>query len=1615
MADKIILKRSSILGKRPSNQMLSPGELALNTNSEDPGAFFEVSDGNVVKIGPTSVSPVAPIVLPERGESWFNTANGTLNIGVLEEAKKVWKAIASPYLGGSEIVVFAAPDFLAASDSPLNNGQSLPFQTLNRAILEIAKLKVLNYLTNGSRASSSQKYVIQYAPSLLAVYNNPGPSVGDFTAVVAEQEDLNIPISDLTQFNTAEGGVIVPGNVAIKGMELKKCDMKPSYVPTYRHPGYPEAYSGQNQPLSSILKVAGNVSCEGFSVTDKIDNINIIEVSQQAGNAVFNTLQNHGLSEGDILEVSFSPLVNQSTGTFLAGTYYATPLDSFSFYLSQEIDGSFVPISSMPVFPGNVNIKMYASLVLKSAHRLSLFKYASFRELADFYTKVQKAFPSFFGGKITNGEEIVGTEEYVIVAPSDTLYPNNLDSNSTRQSSCYIKQINLRSDYGMTYGDFNGDDVEGFRSLIANECTAVSLQTDPAAYEIYTTLLNPVTGITEQKWWTLAEATYYSLPTQDRPERLDQLSRASQLNLLNSTPIEKIRYYYQNLKNSEGKSIGIVNVEEDFRHFGVRARNSSYVQAQSIYTIGCAIGVWSLNGAIISLTNSTSNFGSVSFKSEGFRGINTIGGAYQNAKGFQFSGIQRPLSLSKHQVVDIYNKNILSLGGRIVDSYVDPSNPGIQILTLSSSFSPCFLLPFSLRPGSAVWVSSSDCTYRGFLATDGGPTVLLEPDVSLGQTAKLRIRYSDSTIPTDSSSISSLDIPYIRRFKDPRSPNERSYQFVVINTDTNAVAPEVGAVLRLNQTSQTQGASTLRPNVQFDPGVLGGWGRLFTVDYVQTMSLGSSPNFNYVIGNNTQDNGYLMTITVGDMASPWLQTKTNAAQGSFCTFANRNWYAAENNIWESVYYNSTFSPTVGPYKLAPTENCSTYVATSVLERQDRVGDTHQGPYAPDPNLLSLTEGDLLSYENGTYFRGSTVPYTEYAAQSYYDDDDGTEGMGMILKDQLSGKTTILVSTIDQDSVLPSLPLPSSYGSTRETPIVVEFYVLSSSNIDNPKQTRSVIKIEQGSRFEYLQVINLVGTRVTAIRLNSKNSYYPDPVGGVLPVDAVEGAPVPEPIWVPSLVDPPVVNICTFNEYPDPKTYDPEWSNSKLSVYRFFEVMGYSRSVLSNYLKPQYWGERLFPVNSIPQAPSGEGYALTTAPWPLEFNQPSTIIANTHTWAYCGYPFYSQGLPKFQTNAISKKLSYDFLSTATWSGRLTVTGINDKGELVSFGPQREAITAQYYEPEYPTTNVGNKQIYREQPDVVFPGQVVVYTADNISELFDGINVSFSLFKGGVQLPPNHLSENSMWVQLGGVTQLPYVNYTVSSNVITFSDPPLQGTTCDIRIVTSEDSEKTLTVVPLTLDPSELDGSRSIFTLTSSEDIRDLVIDTENTLVIIGGVEQLPQAAYSLERLNPTELQITFTGPLPSGLNIDIRAICSGPFWASQGIFPVAVYSLDDISPQFANPGQTTFLLTYNGQPVNPTLVNSENLIVSLGGSMQIPLYALNSGVAGSYEISLNANNQSVIVFQEPPIEGSTSDIRVVTNAEFLPCLNGQGRSNGFMKWGPSVVENLEYEVNQLMNP
>ena len=82
MAQTILIKRSNVANKVPTNSQIIDGELALNTND---GRLYTVSGssgsgtGTVVEIGSRSSFSTAP-ASPVSGQLWWDSANATLKV-----------------------------------------------------------------------------------------------------------------------------------------------------------------------------------------------------------------------------------------------------------------------------------------------------------------------------------------------------------------------------------------------------------------------------------------------------------------------------------------------------------------------------------------------------------------------------------------------------------------------------------------------------------------------------------------------------------------------------------------------------------------------------------------------------------------------------------------------------------------------------------------------------------------------------------------------------------------------------------------------------------------------------------------------------------------------------------------------------------------------------------------------------------------------------------------------------------------------------------------------------------------------------------------------------------------------------------------------------------------------------------------------------------------------------------------------------------------------------------------------------------------------------------------------------------------------------------------------
>jgi hypothetical protein len=108
----------------------------------------------------------------------------------------------------------------------------------------------------------------------------------------------------------------------------------------------------------------------------------------------------------------------------------------------------------------------------------------------------------------------------------------------------------------------------------------------------------------------------------------------------------------------------------------------------------------------------------------------------------------------------------------------------------------------------------------------------------------------------------------------------------------------------------------------------------------------------------------------------------------------------------------------------------------------------------------------------------------------------------------------------------------------------------------------------------------------------------------------------------------------------------------------------------------------------------------------------------------------------------------------------------------------------------TTNQGAYNQY-QWPSTIVPGnQLQVDASGNLSwevpaassleilgflEPFDGTNIAFTLVLAGTSTPFTPVPSSNIVIFLGGVPQLPGASFSVSSNTVTFTQPPLAGTT------------------------------------------------------------------------------------------------------------------------------------------------------------------------------------------------------------------------------------------------
>jgi len=991
MSNRIQHKRSSVAGRRPDGRYLEPGELALNTNASDPGVYFELNDGTIAKAGPTHVSLTAPSteVGYGVGETWFDTGNLTFNTYSAEMDR--WVATLSPLFGGDKTLMFVGTSFAEASDSLSNDGSARPFATLNRACIEVARRSIL---PGRADKAYNHKFVIVLLPGENIVENTPGLGREDFDNEVGTFTSTStLTPEQLTQFNPVEGGIILPRGTSIVGIDQHKTVIRPTYYPDWA------IDSDDPTPASTILHWTGNSFLHNLTFLDKKSDVSVTAISgDDDDDAVLTSLFPHGFraverDENGLIAVSDTVRMTYPSGaaqsyegeqTIPEQNLLVEPLDQYRFRLLASNGATYILRRELPKNPATKsNPAEYITLTHsnKTHHRLSAVSWVNADDLSDFYYKTQRAFGEIDAAGISldntvNNAQIANPGEIQIIAEATTIPTSALDK--ANEQSSLVEQVTVRSNWGMCGLKLDGDRVSGFRSARISGLNVTSLQNDPRVYEVYY----------NNEWISLhaAAAAYNQLIVATDAQAMNYL--------VSIATLDEIRFYNRAAVDIEGqtdKSSGLTDTDTDARHYAILAENLAEVQVKDADVLGTAVHFWTKSGARMLVSGCTSSLGGEALRSEGFAGIGTAAGAIASDRGFNILGIRRPVNISASQLSDTANHDYIYLNASIASL-----DAAFSTIVLAEAFDPKSLGPYTLRPGSVIWVRDEidGNMYSGVLAdpsiTADGLGILLESagDNITGRTA------------------TNLSVPFIRRFVDPRPEPQRDYHLWINNTNSQHRPPAVGSVLRFDHTPNAGVSTLLVSGRQLDPGVNGGWNHVFRVSGSSTKADGDRPSFsNESRSKITSLQNYYISLDLCDSFKPWL----GEVNGKFYS---RGQYVTKDSV---AFYAGNSELSSGAGTSQPASNAETWERGKTSLVCQPVDEA----WVPVSDYARTADPDTDDYSDDTevysYARGISTEADSYSIRNFIDRDNGTATLGLLD----SGDLTIASHEIVDPAWLPS--------------------------------------------------------------------------------------------------------------------------------------------------------------------------------------------------------------------------------------------------------------------------------------------------------------------------------------------------------------------------------------------------------------------------------------------------------------------------------------------------------------------------------------------------------------------------------------------------------------------
>jgi len=219
-----------------------------------------------------------------------------------------------------------------------------------------------------------------------------------------------------------------------------------------------------------------------------------------------------------------------------------------------------------------------------------------------------------------------------------------------------------------------------------------------------------------------------------------------------------------------------------------------------------------------------------------------------------------------------------------------------------------------------------------------------------------------------------------------------------------------------------------------------------------------------------------------------------------------------------------------------------------------------------------------------------------------------------------------------------------------------------------------------------------------------------------------------------------------------------------------------------------------------------------------------------------------------------------LVTASLSDILYIVDVSDTGDFIS-GSSKQITVGNFFS----SSNVGGG-------GGGGGGGGSGYLILTSSVVSSSVNIDSAVFtSNGVQTAYNVSgsvteSADDLLVFINGVSQIPNVNYTLSSSILTFSGTPSSGSKIDVR---RSNSVLSVTFITSSMGVEYFTGnnSSSQFTLTNGQ----TVLHNYDVLISLDGLIQKPTTDYSI-----TGSILNFTVPPPINTDVEVRYLSPQTF-------------------------------------------------------------------------------------------------------------------------------------------